>query len=501
MTKLWCTLSEFDCINAVTTNADMQIPIISIFAKNNIGRLAIALFSGVGAGLIVVFLFFWLPSTYAAFCALGLIAPFFAVIVADTKRLLWAVLTICLPVTVDITINHSGHIGGPAGYIISFFDIALAFLYLFWITESIKNKKYDTSLFPEITIPAFCLLGFVTLSIIPSRYIHYSIYEIIELIKFYLAFLYLANALKNKEDVLFIIKIFMLCLLFEGLLGWAQHRYDEPFFPTALGGPAWIDSRVKGTWVSYNDFAWYLTLFLPLSVSMLFSSMKPVYKLICFLALASGSAALLWTRSRASWISFAAATLFVILLVFPKIKSKKSLINTFLAIIAVLILILPLYPRIYSKIYGRFTGSDKGSAQSRIPQFQVAFNIIQANPISGVGINTYSEIMGGYDDTNMGIETITRYPVHNIFLHIASEIGVLGLCAFIWFIAAIFRAGLSYIFLKQNVLTYVVIGLLAGILAHMVHGLVDTEAIGDKLFMFIWFFAGIIMAISRIERV
>jgi putative inorganic carbon (HCO3(-)) transporter len=477
----------------------MQIPVIGIFAKNSLGRLAIAVLSGAAAGLIVVLLFFELPATYAVFCALGLMAPFVAVIVADTRRLLWAALTVCLPVTVDITLNHSGHVGGPAGYIVSFFDIALAFLYLFWIADSVAGKKNDPGLFPVISVPAFFLIGIAVLSIIPSRYIHYSIYEIIELTKFYLAFFYLANNLKSREDVLFIVKIFMLCLLFEGLLGWAQHRYDEPFFPTALGGPAWIDSRVKGTWVSYNDFAWYLTFFLPLAMSMLFSAIKPAFKLICFTALAAGSAALLWTRSRASWISFGAATLFVILLVFPKIKSKKSLINTFLAVIAVLILILPLYPRIYGKIYGRFTGEDKGSAESRIPQIKVAYNIIKDNPVLGVGTNTYTEIMGAYDDTDVGINTITRFPVHNIFLHIAAEIGIPGLFAFFWLVGAIFHSGLNDIFLKHNDLTYVVIGLLAGILAHMVHGLVDTEALGGKLFMFIWFFAGIIMAITRIE--
>jgi putative inorganic carbon (HCO3(-)) transporter len=107
--------------------------------------------------------------------------------------------------------------------------------------------------------------------------------------------------------------------------------------------------------------------------------------------------------------------------------------------------------------------------------------------------------MWEYDDTDMGLFTITRHPVHNIYLHIAAEIGVLGLFMFLWLISAIFYSGLKYAIPKENVMAYIVIGLLAGILAHMVHGLVDTEAIGGKLFMFIWFFAGIVIAITNID--
>jgi len=315
----------------------------------------------------------------------------------------------------------------------------------------------------------------------------------------YLTFIYLANNIKTKNDVQFIIIIFIASLLFEGLLGFAQHRYGEPFFPTALGGPAWIDSRVKGTWLSYNDFAWYLTYFLPLSMSLTVSQIKPVYKIICFLTLAVGSAALAWTNSRAGWISFGVAALFVVFLGFFKIENKKSLINIFMIIVAILIFIFPLYPRLYNKIHGRLTGEDKGAAASRFPQFKVAFNIIKENPILGAGINNYSEIMWKYDDTEEGLEEITKYPVHNIFLHIAAEMGIPGLFIFIWFIAAIFYAGLNYVILNENIMVHAVIGMLAGILAFLVHGLVDTASIGSKMFVFIWFFSGIVFAIRKIK--
>jgi O-antigen ligase len=208
---------------------------------------------------------------------------------------------------------------------------------------------------------------------------------------------------------------------------------------------------------------------------------------------ASGS--LMWTNSRAGWLSLATTIIFAGFLIFCKIREKKALFNIFFTVVLILILIFPLYPRLYSKIYDRFTGFDRGSAKSRFTQFEVAFNIIQTNPILGIGINNYSESMGKYDDTEEGLATITEYPVHNIFLHIAAEIGIIGLMIFLWFLASIFFKGVIYVLANQGVLVNAVIGMLAGIFAFLIHGLFDTASIGSKMFVFVWFFAGIIYAI------
>jgi O-antigen ligase len=456
---------------------------------------------GTTTGIVIIGFFSFLPVTYAVLFSAALISPFFALIMRDSKRLLWFVLIICLPITVDFTFNHTGHIGGAGGYVISLFDIVLYILYLIWIQDIIARKHVNIKFFPEISIPAIILIVFSFLSIIPAKYPDLCIYETIEVIKMFLTFFYLANNIKTKNDVKFIITVSLLCLFFEGMLGWAQHRYGRPFFPEALGGPGWINYRVKGTWYSYNDFAWYLTFYLPMTISIIFSNIKTNKRLMCLLILAIGSGSLLWTNSRAGWISLMAAILFLGLLVFIKVKTKKYLINLILTLIIFSILVCPLYPRVFNKLYKRLAGADKGSAESRIPQFKIALNIIKKNPTLGIGINNYSEMMWEYDETPKGLQEITLHPVHNIFLHIAAEIGILGFFIFLWLILAIFYTGLIYI-LKANdhFLEYAVIGMLSGILAFLVHGLVDTASIGSKLFVFVWFFAGTIAGIKKIQK-
>jgi len=477
----------------------MQFKHLNIIAKNKISWLFFTIFTGMTCGFIIIILFSRLPETYATIILLAIISPFFAIIIGDSKRLLLGILVVCLPISIDITFGYTGHVGGAAGYIVSFYDIVLAFSYLLWFSELIFKKKTNIELFPVISIPAIFLISYACLSTISAEYPDYSVYEIIEVIKMYLTFIYLANNIKTKNDVQFILTVFITCLFLEGVLGWAQHRYDRPFFPTALGGPSWVDSRVKGTWVSYNDFAWYLTCFLPIAMSMMVSQIKPFYKLVCFVTLGVASASLMWTNSRSGWISFAVASVFVGLFVFYKIEDKKSLINLFFAIIFIIIILFPLYPRLFSKTYGRFAGADKGSTKSRLPQFEIAFNIIKSHPILGIGINNYSEIMWKYDNTEEGLEQISHHPVHNIFLQIAAEMGIPGLSIFIWFLVVIFYTGVRYIILNEGFMVYGTIGMLAGILAFLIHGLYDVASMGSKMFLFTWFFAGLIFAITRIQ--
>ena len=477
----------------------MQLQNFSLIAKNKASWVFFTIFAGIACGVLIIILFSRLPETYAIIIILAIVSPFIVIIVGESKRLLLGILVVCLPITIDITFGYTGHKGGAAGYIVSFYDIVLALLYLLWFSELIAKKEINIELYPVISLPALFLISFACLSTISAEYPDYGVFEIIEIIKMYLTFIYLANNIKTKSEFQFIVIIFITCLFFEGVLGWAQHRYDRPFFPTALGGPSWVDSRVKGTWVSYNDFAWYLTCFLPIAMSMMACQIKFFYKLVCFVTLAVGSASLMWTNSRSGWISFAVAAVFVGVLVFYKLKDKKSLINLFFAILIIIILLFPLYPRLFNKTYGRFTGSDKGSTKSRFPQFEIAFNIIKSNPILGIGINNYSEIMWRYDHTEEGLDQISRHPVHNIFLQIAAEMGIPGLSIFIWFLIVIFYTGVRYIFLKKGFMVYGAIGMLAGILAFLTHGLYDVASIGSKMFLFTWFFAGLIFASIRIQ--
>jgi putative inorganic carbon (HCO3(-)) transporter len=472
----------------------------SAFDRYKIGMLLLILMAGIILGFFMFTFFLFLPNTYATFVTFGLMIPLLIVIVGSAKRFLLAILIICLPITVDISLGDTGHIGGTAGYLLSLFDIVLAGLYLFWLLEILGKKNIKVSFFPQISVPAFCLILMAALSMVFSRFPKFGRFEIIEVLKMYFCFFYLANNIKSKNDVKFIVVFLLLGLLFEGVLGFAQHRYGDPFWPTSLGGPKRIEgSRIYGSWMSFNDFGWYIGLILPISFSVLFSKIRVAYKFLLGFTFFLGSGSLMWTASRGAWISFGAGALFVGICVFSKIRGKTGLIKVLGWIMVIAIFVSPLYPRLWAKIYERLGGPDRGSAESRLPQFEIAYNMIKDNPLVGVGINTYTEVMDDYDTTEEGIRSYTRHPVHNIFLHIAAEMGVFGLAVFFWLICAIFVEGMKHIISNEDFTAYAIIGMIGGTIAFLIHGLVDTASLGSKLYMFVWFFAGIIFAVRKIK--
>ncbi len=479
----------------------MKNTIINIADRYNLGWTLLTFVGGLFYGFMLISGFRSLTMTYATFFAAVLAGPFIIFIVGDSKRILWAILMVCLPVTVDFVIGETDHISGASGYLVSVYDMTLGILYFLWLVEMVKKKNVSINFFPQISIPAIFLIGISAVSMIFASHPGLSKFELVEVIKMYLAFFYLANNIKNVRDVKFIVCCLVAGLLFEGILGVAQHRYSEPFFPTALGGPGWVENRVSGSWLSYNDFAFYLDFMIPLAICMLFTQIKPVYKLICCLALITGGGALIWTASRGGWISLAAGILFVCPLVFSKIRGKQSLIKIFASIIAVLLLISPIYPRFYNSLFTRFTGDDGGSAESRFTQFEVAYDMIGDNLFVGVGLNNFTEAMYDYDSTPKGLDDISPHAVHNIYLHIAAETGLFGIASFAWLMAILYIKGLKYILSNNNYLVYVVIGLLAGVMTFLVHGLADTASLGSKLFQFVWFFTGVIFAIINIKPV
>ena len=481
---------------------------LGISERYKIGWPVLVILGGIICGLFILFLTF-LPTKWGVLGAIGMMVPFIAVLTGDVKRFFLAILVFALPIQLDVTIRHSGHLGGAAGFIISLFDITLAILYVLWISELVRNKR-KINFFPSISLPFFLLIGIATLSMVNASSPKLSLFEIVQMLKMYLGFLYIANNLKSRKEIQFVVAFLLLGLFLESVLGLAQYKFDRPFVPSILGGPEKLGyirlgeplSRISGTWASYNDFAWYLTFMMPISMSLLFSGIRRIYKSLCGLTLVVGIGALICTLSRAGWSSFVIAALIVLLLNFSKTKGKTGLNNFTASIAAILItvsIVVTVNPQFLNIVNRRTFGDDYDAARSRIPQMQVALNIIKTNPLLGVGINNYTEVMHDYDTTDIKLTSITRHQVHNIFLQIAAEMGIMGLAIFIWLVLMVYKEGLSYIKSSEGTMPGIVVGIIAGTTAFLIHGLVDAASLGNHLFLIFWFFTGIIVASRKIE--
>ena len=131
----------------------------------------------------------------------------------------------------------------------------------------------------------------------------------------------------------------------------------------------------------------------------------------------------------------------------------------------------------------------KVEATWRLYVWQGAIKMIQDRPIFGHGVGSFMDIYGRYQGMGTGAYA------HNCFLQMAAEIGIVGLVCFIWILVRFFRLGFRTLKERKDSL---LLGLLAGIFAFLVHSFFDTNLYSLQLAVLFWFMLGLAVSIQRI---
>ena len=158
------------------------------------------------------------------------------------------------------------------------------------------------------------------------------------------------------------------------------------------------------------------------------------WRICAGLGLIGGLLALVLTVSRAGIVTSLFGLCWVVLIT-SKIRAKQkravALATLFFLIVGIGLAWNLGGNRLVSRV-----AEDYGSAKSRPQMFSVAWNVIKAHPFFGVGLNNYTLIAPDYDHTQEAISTKFPFPVHNIYLLYAAEMGMPGAACFLWFLIA-----------------------------------------------------------------
>jgi putative inorganic carbon (HCO3(-)) transporter len=431
---------------------------------------------------------------------LVLLSPYLALRLEYVQKLLIAVVILDIPFQLGTHLfyhERDAVSGALAGFSISVTTIALFGLYASWFIRTLENRGQKSVSFTEFNLPLACYLGFAALSMVFARDFRLSCFEMFLLAQMYLVFLYVANYVRTREAVLFVVSTLLVGCLIESVLMIALGFFR---LPSGLWGPVHIRvdtlgngglARVGGTVGSPNDAGAYLSFVLALAVCLLFSDVARKYKWLAGVGLGFAGVALVFTFSRGAWISlFLAVALFYLLLMRRKGASLKAPVAT-LAIL--LVSCLPFH----SAIEARLFTDDNGSAESRVPLMNLAFRIIADNPVFGVGSNNFSTVMDDYLTSEFREGFL--YTVHNKYLLVWAELGLGGLVAYLAFLAGILRRGWACWKFDEPLLSILALGLTAAVVGSMVHQTVDIfhdRAVTQLL----WLVSGLLVAMHNILR-
>lgn len=231
-------------------------------------------------------------------------------------------------------------------------------------------------------------------------------------------------------------------------------------------------------------------MFTAIFLTSLFFSANKRLRWLSLIMVIIGSATILLTQSLAGLMGLLAAILFL------AIYHKRWILAASLVAVAcglaVLILVRPI-PIIQ---YMLSTNNPVGIAVAlRLDMWSRALTMIHDMPYSGIGLNTFSVIQSSfYPGYLLGPEP----HAHNLFLQTALDLGLPGLLAFLWLLAA-WIFGVRQKYSESNVHEYKVLllGLVAGVIAYFFSGMIDALMLGSKPGIAFWIFLSIGAAPGR----
>ncbi len=423
-----------------------------------------------------------LPNQLLLVAVLGISFPFLAFIIGDVRRFLLAASAAILPVTIDVNfMNVFENQAGAHMIGISLQDIFVLLLMFLWLAEAASKKDVAFHFYPRLTIPAILYFEACLVTLLWAPRLDLATMEIVRIAKVLILYFVIANQIRGKSDLKVVAWALIASVAFEGFIAALQTIkggtvglafLGEAYLPEIDRSKLW---RVMGTLGHPNRLAMYLEMLLPLCFGMFLLEKRIKLKMTAISVFGLGFVALIMTGSRGAWIAFIFGMLIFFILA---VKNRHMKLSTIFGTGLIGVIVIAGIALAFSgMIEERIHGDDYGSAMSRIPMVQIAINLIEAHPLGGVGINNYAVVMKKYNDTILGrhFKSIPR-PVHNMFLLVTGETGIIGLLMLLLLLYFFLATALKSARSPDETISITNISVLAGILAMCAHGMVDKHS-------------------------
>ncbi len=407
------------------------------------------------------------------------------------KNFIFLIIIILIPFQIRFFLSGSGYIYNSAYVYLS--DIFIFILFLLWISERQYQKiislvKYRGNYFLAIFLIIVILSVFFSYNKINNRL---DFWHLIKFIEFLWLFIFIKANIKGKVEVgqILIISaltqsaIAIIQFIIQSDLG--LRVLGESLIKPWLAGVAKISTldevliRSYGTFPHPNILAAFLLISFVFLVQLIIQRIHFKHSLkIYFLYYVLISTGVFLTFSRTAWILWVLINLiFIILNLKNPFVPKNNLEFLLLFFIIYSIALLVIFPNeLYLRLNINF---NEQAINQRILYSNIALKIIKDNPFLGVGLGNYINYL---KDHFKGLESWQYEPVHNIFLLITSEVGIVGILVLGLFFLLKLR---KEIFLNPVSLSFIFIILFFGILDHFFW----TLQPGELMF---WMLLGII---------
>ena len=265
-----------------------------------------------------------------------------------------------------------------------------------------------------------------------------------------------------------------------------------------LGHSIELGSRATAGFKTSNGLGGYLTIFLSgILAWILIGKQKFLYRAGASLIFILSMWSLVITFSRGAWIGVFSGIIFLIFCIRRSREkfNSDSYLKIFLAIASLCVVsFLILRNSLDLEFINRYQ-----TVSWRLGVWGVSLDMLKDKIFFGHGINTF---MGVFQAYRGNLHMDPTY-AHNCYLQLASEIGFVGLFCFFWIMARLYYYTLNqlkYCYEKNKNLFAMIVGLLSGVSAFLVHSFFDTHFYSLQLSVYIWFTIGMLVAVCKISN-
>jgi len=397
------------------------------------------------------------------------------------------------------------------------FNILVIIGLMFWKLKMVN--KGEVKIIPSpLNLPVLAFMVICALSLFWSNSPMVSLLELPLFLAGPILYFIVINNIHDKYQIN---RLLTILLIISSLLGiYGIFQYNGMDFAFWKGNIA--RSQVFGLFGNVNYFAEYMIVPLPLAISLFFACQNRMYKILLLVGILVMGGSLIFTFTRGSYLAIGISSLFMLFLYLVSrgkgfIKEHKKI---FIIILAFIILVTFLFAipntlnksgTVISKIKSRISISQftKGSSlKRRIAIWKFTGMMIKDHPILGSGLGTFKYNSLNYQAKFFDQEENRRlYPygiadkVHNEYLQLGAEIGILGLGIFLWLIISYFRCGLRILKkLKDKYKQGIVIGLMGGIVAVLIDAIFGFPLHLPATIVLFWLFIGLIVSLNHSEN-
>jgi O-antigen ligase len=451
------------------------------------------------AGILFAFFSIWVTSLptkhYAAVMGIVILSfplLFFFLLVADNTRerlVCFSVFTlgIGIPFNLDYNFFYRDYVG------VTSFDIsvtllsAMMILLLLMREARLNIDKPDGFRFQNHLVTTNAILLYILacfLSLNNAEYYTLSFLELGRMLE--LLFLYFIVSNLKKQKYLNILALSLaLGMALEGIIAVYQWKTGHTLGLYIFGEKkvelqdiGFIANRASGTIGNPNILGYYFEILIPFVFALFIAEKKVFFKLFYMLSLLLGCAGIYATLSRGAWMTLPISSAMIFLIMFKdRLLRISTAIWAWVLIMLAAIILVAAFPTIQK----RFTHYDYGSANTRGPLNEAAFSVVKQFPVFGVGINNLAKVFKKYDQTGYSAMFVGKdHVVHNMYFHIWTETGTVGLLAFLSIFISVLWTAFLIMFKVSRFERAMIAGFAIGIVAQLLHASVDP---GFKIMM------------------